>query len=144
MKKLFSSRTVLGQWHSSLDPQFIWISPWLGWKAIYVETPYSEFWSAKVDNVSSTFFVYTLDQKLFSSQIVLGQWHSSLDPQFIWISPWLGWKAIYVETLYSEFESEIWQRIEYFFGYHLDEKIILLSDCTRAVTPLPKPSIHLI
>ena len=164
-QKFFPPQTVLRQWHSSLDPQFIWISPWLGWKAIYVETLYSELmsakfdnvsstffpipprskilspsdctrtvtllprpsihlnksltrlkcdlcWnikyrilSAKFDNVSSTFFVYNLDRKFFPPQTIIGQWHSSLDPQFIWISPWLGWKAIYVETVYSEFLS---------------------------------------
>ena len=58
-----------------------------------------EFLSAKFDNVSSTFFVYQLGQNFFTPQTVLGQWNSSLNPQFIWISPWLGWKAIYVETL---------------------------------------------
>ena len=104
-QKFFPSQTVLGQWHSSLEPQFNWISPWLGWKAIYVDTLYSEFLRAKFDNVSSTFFVYTLAQKFFPSQTLFGQWHSSLDSQFIWRSPWLGWKAIYVETLYSEFLS---------------------------------------
>ena len=104
-QKLFLYQTVLGQWHSSLDPQFIWISPWLVWKPIYVDTLNSEFFSAKFDNVSSTFFVYQLGQKLFLYQTVLGQWHYSLDPQFIWISLWLGWKAIYVETLYSDFLS---------------------------------------
>ena len=72
---------------------------------------YSEFLSAKFDNVSSTSFVYTLDQKFFPSQTELGQWRSSPDPQFFWISPWLGWKAIYVETLQQVFEREIWQRI---------------------------------
>ena len=102
-QKFFPTQTLLGQWHSSLDPQFIWMSPWEGWKAIYVETLYSEFLSAKFDNVSSTFFVYHLGQKFFPSQTVLGQRHSSLDPQVIWISPWLGWKAIYVETLYRAF-----------------------------------------
>ena len=94
-QNFFLYQTVLGQWHSSLDPQFIWISPWLGWKAIYVETLYSDFLSAKFDNVSSTFFVYQLGQKFYVYQTVLGQWHSSLHPQFIWISPWLCWKAIF-------------------------------------------------
>ena len=95
-QKFFLPQTVIGQWHSSLDPQFIWISPWLGWKAkaIYVETVYSEFLSAKFDNVSSTFFVYHLGEKIFPPQNVLGQWHSSLNPQFFWISPWLVWKAV--------------------------------------------------
>ena len=102
-QKFFPSHTVLRQWHSSLDPQSIWISPRLCWKAIYVETLYSEILSAKFDNVSSAFIVYHRGQKLFHSQTVLGSWYSSLDPQFIWISPWLVWKAVYVETLYSEF-----------------------------------------
>ena len=60
---------------------------------------YSEFLSAKFDNVSSTFFVYHIGQKLFPPQTVLGQWNSSLNIQFIWKSPWLGWKTIYFETL---------------------------------------------
>ena len=98
-QKFFPYQTVLRQWHSSLEPQIIWISPWLGWKAIYVETLYSDILIAKLDNLFSTFFVYHLGQQLLSSHTVLGQWHSSLDPQLIWISPWLGWKAIYVETL---------------------------------------------
>ena len=104
-QKLFPPQTVLGQWHSSLDPQLIWISPWLGWKAIYVETQYSAFLSAKFDNVSSTFFCIPPRSKTFPPQTLIGQWHSSLDPQLIWISPWLGWKAIYVETQYSAFLS---------------------------------------
>ena len=104
-RKIFPLQTVLGQWHSSLDPHFIWISPGLGWKAIYVETVYSAFLSAKFDNVSSTFFVYHLGQKKFSPQTLLGQWHFSLDPQFVWISPGLCWKAIYIETLHSALMS---------------------------------------
>ena len=122
-QKFFPPQNVLGQWHSSLDPQFIWISPWLGWKAIYVETPYSEFLSAKFDNVSSTFFLYHLGQKFFPPQTVLRQWHSSLDPQFIWIGPWLGWKAIYVETLYRAFLSAKFDNVSSnFFVYHLGQK----------------------
>ena len=122
-QKFFPPQTVLGQWNSSLDPQFIWIGPWLGWKAIYVETLYRAFLSAKFDNVSSTFFVYHLGQKFFPPQTVFGEWHSSLDPQFIWISPWLGWKAIYVETLYSAFLSAKFDNVSStFFVYHLGQK----------------------
>ena len=116
-QKFFLYQTVLRQWHSSLDPQFIWISPWLGWKAIYVETLYSDYLSAKFDNVSSTFFVYHLGQKNYPSQTVLKQWHSSLDPQFILISPWLGWKPIYVETLNSEFFSAKFDNVSSTFLY---------------------------
>ena len=124
-QKTFPSQTVLGQWHPSLEPQFIWISPWLGWKAIYVETLYSEFLRAKFDNVSSNFFVNTLGQKFFPSQTVLGQWHSSLDPQFIWKTTWLGWEAIYVETLYSEFLCAKFDNVlSTFFVYTLDKKFV--------------------
>ena len=142
-QKFFPSQTVLGQWHSSLGPQFIWNRPWLSWKAIYVETLYSEFLRAKFDNLSRTFFVYHLGQKLFLSQTVLGQWHSSLDPQFIWISPWLGWKAIFFETLYSEFLSPKFDNVSRIFFILSRSKIILLSEFTRAVTFLLRPSIHL-
>ena len=116
-QKFLPSQTVLRQWHSSLEPQFIWIGPWLVWKAFYIETLYSDFVSAKFDTVSSTFFACTLDQKHFPSQTVLGQWHSSLEPQFIWISPGLGWKATYVETLYSEFLSANLTTYRVLFSY---------------------------
>ena len=135
-QKLLPPQTVLGQWNSSLDPQFIWISPWLGWKAIYVETLYSEFLSAKFDNVSSTFFVYQLGQKFFPPQTVLGKWRSSLDPHFIWISPWLGWKAIYVETLYSEFLSAKFDNVSStFVVYHLGQKFFPLKLYSDTDTP---------
>ena len=65
----------------------------LRWNTIY-RVFEREIWQCIV-----YFFVYILDQKIFPYQTVLGQLHSSLDPQLIWISPWLGWKAIYVETL---------------------------------------------
>ena len=143
-QKFFPSQTVLGQWRTSPDPQFIWLSRWLVWKAIYVETVYSKFLRAKFDNVSSTFFVYHLGQKLFSSQTVLGQWHSSLDPQFIWINPWLGWEAIYVKTLYNEFLSAKFDSVSStFFRIHPRSKILSLSDCSRTVTLLLRPSNHL-
>ena len=123
--KILSPQSVLGQWNSSLEPQFIWKSPWLGWKGIYVETLYSAFLSAKFENVSSTFFVYHLGQKFLPPQTVLGQWHFSLDPQFIWISSWLGWKAIYVETLYSGFLGAKFDNVSStFLLRHLYRKII--------------------
>ena len=126
-----------------LDPQLIWISPLQGWKAIYFETLYSEFLSGKFDNVSSNFFLNHLGQKFFPSQTVLGQWHSSLDPQFIWISPWLDWKAIYFETLYSEFLSGKFDNVSSnFFLNHLGQKFF---PSQTVLEPLhsPRPSVDL-
>ena len=134
-QKFFLSHTVVRHWHSSVDPQFIWICPSLGWKAIYVETLHSEFLSAKFDDVSSTFFVYRLGQKFFLYQTVFGQWYSSLDPQFIWISPSIVWRAIYVETQHSEFLSAKFDNLSStFFEYHLGQKFSPLSDCNGTVT----------
>ena len=109
-QKLFCSQTILEQWNYSLDPQVIWKTPWQDWKSTYVETLCSEFLSATFVE-SSTFSVYHLGQKVVRSQTILGQWHSSLDPQFNWISPWPGWKAICVETLYSEFLSAKFENV---------------------------------
>ena len=123
-QKFFPSQTVIGQWHSSLYPQFFWISPSLGWKAIYVGTLYSDFLSAKFDNISSTFFLCHLIQEFLPSRTVLGQLYSSLDRQLIWIRHWLGRKAIYVETLCSEFLSAKFDDVtSTFFVYHLGKKI---------------------
>ena len=125
-QKFFLSHTVVWQWHSSVDPHFIWISPWLGWHAVYVETLHSEFLSVKFDDVSNTFFGYHLGQKIFPSQTVLRQWHSSLHRQFNWICPSLGWKAIYVEILHSEFLSVKFDNVSNtFFVYHLGQKLFL-------------------
>ena len=136
--------TIRGQWHSSLDPQCIWTTPWQGWKALYVETLYSEFFSAKFDNVSSTFIVYHIGQKIFPHVTIRGQWHSSLDPQFIWTTPWQGWKALYVETLYSEFFSAKFDNVaSTFYRIPTRSKSLSPSDFTRTVTLLPRDSIHL-
>ena len=116
-QKIFHCQTVLGLWDSSLDPQFIWMSPWLGWKAIYVWTLYSEFFSAKFDNVPSTFFVYHLGQKFFHCQTVLGPWHSSLDPQLIWLSPakYLGNQSHRASVIMSFFSIGTKRSFDYSF-----------------------------
>ena len=128
-----------------LGPQFVLISPWLAWKQFYVETMYSEFFLRDFDCVSSTSFVYHQGKKLFPSQTILGQWKSSLDPKFIWISPWLGWKTIFVETLYSEFfRAQFGNVSSNFFIYHPGQELtVSLWYCIRTLTLLPWSSIHL-
>ena len=46
-------------------------------------------------------------------------------------------------TIEQVFERKIWQRIDYFFCIPPRSKILSPSDCTRAVTLLPRPSTHL-
>ena len=141
-QKCSHPQTVFGQWHSSLDPQFIWISLWLGWKAIYVETLYSKFLIAKFDNVSITFFVYHLGQKFFPPQTVLGQWHSSPDPQLIWIILWLGWKRFMLKHYIARFWARNLTTYRVIFCIPPRSKNLSASDFTRTVTILPRPSIH--
>ena len=124
-QKFIRFQTVFQCWHSSLDPQINWISPWLDWKTIYVETLYRCFQSSKFNNVSTTFFVDQLGQKFIRFQTLFQCWHTSLDPQINWISPWLDWKTIYVETLYRCFQSSKFNKVSTtFFVDQLGQKFI--------------------
>ena len=124
-QKIIRYHTLFQCWHSSLDPQTNWISPWRDWKTIYVETLNRCFQSSKFNNVSTIFFVDQLSQKFIRFQTLIQCWHSSLDPQINWISPWLDWKTIYVETLNSCFQSSKFNNVSTtFFVEQLGQKII--------------------
>ena len=97
---------------------------------------HKHFLSTKFDNVLSTSFVYHLGQEFFHPQTALGQWHSSLDPQFIRTSPWLYWKSIIINLHKHIFEPEIWQRIEYFFHRPPRSIISSLLEPNRIMTLL--------
>ena len=123
-------------------PSIHFKSPWIGWKAIYVETLYSKFLSAKFDKVSTTFFVYHLGQKCSPAQTVLGQWHSSLDPQLIWIILWRGWKRFMLKHYIARFWARNLTTYRVLFCIPPRSKNLSPSDCTRTVTLLPRPLIH--
>ena len=53
------------------------------------ESAHEYFLSSKFDNELSIFFSEQLDQQLTFYQNLLGLWHSYLEPQIIWTSPWL-------------------------------------------------------
>ena len=67
----FKTQTLFQGWPSFLDPQINWISPWLGWKTIYVETINREFLSSSSDNVAASFFVDQLGQNSISFRLKL-------------------------------------------------------------------------
>ena len=48
--------TLFVKSHSYLHSPLIWISPWLDWKAIYFETLYRVFLSAKYENIKTVFY----------------------------------------------------------------------------------------
>ena len=111
-------------------------------KAIYVETLYSAFLSAKFDNVSSTFLLRHLYQKCSHPQTVFGQWHSSPDPQLLWIILWLGWKRFMLKHYIARFWAQNLTTYRVLFCIPPRSKNLSPSDCTRTVTLLPRPSIH--
>ena len=145
MKKLFSSRTVLGQWNSSLDPQFIWyktltrLKSNLCWNTIY-QVFEREIWQ----RVEYYFRIHPRSKILSLSDCtrtvkLLPRPSIHLIKSLTRLKSNLCWN-----TIYRVFEREIWQRVEYYFRIHPRSKILSLSDCTRTVKLLPRPSIHLI
>ena len=82
--------------------------------------------------------------KSLHSQTVLGQWHSSLDPQFFWIGPRPGWKAFKIKKHFIEcFWARNLTTYQVILSYAIRSKTLVLSDCTRTVTHLTRPSFSL-
>ena len=102
-QQLALHQNLLGLWHSYVDPQFNWTSPWLHWNSLFMKTHKKKFLSSKSDNVLSTFYSDKLDQQLALYQNLLGLWDSYLDPQFNWTSPWLHWNSLYMKTHKNKF-----------------------------------------
>ena len=74
-------------------------------KMTFYEFAQAQFLSVKFDKVVSTFFGNHLDQKLALIQILLGLWHSCLEPQFIWTSPWPYWKWLFMNLRKHSFRA---------------------------------------
>ena len=142
-KKKIPHETTLGQWKSSLDNQFIWKIPSPGWRAIYVKTLYSEFLSAKFDNLSITYFLYHLNQKVFSPQTVLEQWYPSLGPHFFRVSTWPVRKAInlkhYIAIIWAPNLTTNWVLLFHATYFKKNSP----SDYTRTVKILTRQSNYL-
>ena len=94
----------------------------------FYEIAQAQFLSVKFDNVVSTFFVNQLDQKLSLIQNLLGLWHSYIEPQLIWTSPWLYWKWLFMKLHKHSFWAWNWQLSKYFFVNHLDQKLSLIQN----------------
>ena len=113
-------------------------------KIAFHETAQDYFLSSKFDNVLSTFFVYRLDGKLALFHNLLGLSHSLVETHFIWKSPSLDWVSLFMKLHKSIliFELKMWS-FGYFFHRPPGRKIICVSEPTRIITVLRKPSIHL-
>ena len=130
--------------YSHLGPQLIWKSPWLDWKSLFIKLHRSSFLSSNFDNVLSTFFVDHLDGKLALLRNLLKLSNSLVDSNFTWKIPSLDWISLFMKLnkCILIFELEI-RSIKYFFRRPPKWKIISVSEPTRIITFLRRPSIQL-
>ena len=112
-------------------------------KMTFYEIAEALFLSVKFDNIVSTFFGNQLDQKLSLIQNLLGLWHSYIEPQFIWTSPWPYWKWLFTKLRKHSFWAWKLTTYKYFFRKPTRSKNITHSESTRVMTLLHRTSIHL-
>ena len=95
----------------------------------FYEIAQAQFLSVKFDNVVSTFFVNHLDEKFSLIQNLLVLWHSCIEPQFIWTSPWPYRKCFFYESAQAQFLSVKFDNVvSTFFVNHLDQKFWLIQN----------------
>ena len=113
-------------------------------KIAFHETAQEYFLSSKFDNVLSTFFIDHLDGKISLFHNLPGLANSLVDPLCIWKSPSLDWISLFMKLNKSIliFELKIW-RVNYFFRRPTGWKNISVSEPTRIITVLRRPSFHL-
>ena len=113
-------------------------------KFTFHENAQEQFLSSKSDNVSTTFFSDQLDQQwVLFQNLLLGLWHSYVEPQFNWSSPWLRLNSLFMKTHKNKCELEMWQRIKYFLFRPAKSTISSLTEPTRTMTLLRRISIQL-
>ena len=98
--KIPSIQNLLGWLHSYSSHHFIWTISWIDWKKIFV------IMSAKFDNDMSIFFVNSPDEKFLLFQYLVGSVHTYTSPHFIWTSPWLDWKTLFVILHTDNFRAQ--------------------------------------
>ena len=96
-QKFLLFQHLLGCILSYSSPHFIWTSPRLHWKTLFMKLHTDTLLSAKFDNDMSTFFVDNPDQKFLLFQHLLGCILSYSSPHFIWTSPRLHWKTLFMK-----------------------------------------------
>ena len=127
-QQLLLLQHLLACTHSYSSPHFIWTSPWLELKTLFVKRHTDSLLSAKFDNVISTFFLDNPDQKFLLFQHLLACIHSYSSPYFIWTSPWLELETLFVKRhtdsiLSAKFDNVI----STFFLDHPDQKFLLFQ-----------------
>ena len=96
-QKFLLIQNLLGCLHSYFSTHFIWTSPWLDLKTLFVKLHTETFIGANFDNNKSTFFADNPDQQIFLLQHLLACIHSYSGLHSIWTSPWLDWKTLFVK-----------------------------------------------
>ena len=89
-------KNLLGCIHSYSSPHYSWTSPRLDWKTRFVKLHTETIIGAKFDDMS-TFFVDNPDQYFILFQKLIGCIYSYSSLHYIWTSPWLDWKTLFVK-----------------------------------------------
>ena len=104
-QKFLLFKNFLGCIHSQSNPHFIWTSPWIDWRKLYVKLHTDSFLSAKFVNNISKFFLENPDGKFFLFQSPMWRLHSYSSPHFNWTSCWLDWRTFFVKLHTDTFLS---------------------------------------
>ena len=139
-EKILLLQNLLGCLHSYSSPHSIWTSPWLDWKTLFVKLHTDTLLSAIFDNDMSTFFVDNPDQKFLLFQHLLGCILSYSSPHFIWTSPRLHWKTLFMklhtDTLLSaKFDNDM----STFFVDNPDQKLLLFQHLLVCILSYSSP-----
>ena len=96
-QKFLLFQHLLGCILSYSSPHFIWTSPRLHWKTLFMKLHTDTLLHAKFDNDMSTFLVDNPDQQFLLFRYLIGCLHSCSSPHFIWTSPRLHWKTLFMK-----------------------------------------------
>ena len=142
-QQLALHENLLGLWHSYVDSHFNWTSPWLYWKPLFMKTNQNMFWARNLTTYQVLFFSDQLDQQLALHENLLGLWHSSVDSQFNWTSPWLYWKPLFLKRHKNMFWARNLTTYQVLFLRPARSTISSPWKPTRTVTLLRRPSVQL-
>ena len=135
----FLFQKLLGCIYSYSSLHYIWTSPWLDWKTLFVKLHTDTLLSAKFDNMG-TFFVHNPDQYFLLFQHLLGCIHSYSSPHSIWTSASLDRKTLFVKlhtdaVLSAKFDNDI----STFFVDNTDQKMFLFQHLLGCIHSYSSP-----
>ena len=131
-QKFLVYQNLLGCVNSYSSPHFVWTIPWLDWRTLFVELHTDTFLSAKFGNDMGTFSVDKPEKKFVLFKNLLACIHSHSSPNFIWTSPWLDWRTLFLELHTDTFLSaKFGKTLSKFFVGNPHQHFFSISESTE-------------